>query len=141
MVDTTGNIYGTIKDADTGEPLYNCNVTLNPLGDTATTGSDGTFRFPNIEGGTYSIQVSKVEYAANLKNITVIPNEDSRVDFLLYKEAATKGTICGTVKDSQTSEPLSGCNVLLQPTGMSAITETNGYYVFRNLDPGEYFYP
>lgn len=58
---------------------------------------------------------------------------------MLYKESATKGTICGTVKDSQTSEPLSGCNILLQPTGKSTTTTINGYYVFDNLDPGEYF--
>lgn len=139
MVDTTGNIYGTVKDADTGKPLYNCSITLNPLGDTSTTGSDGTFRFTNIEGGQYSIQVSKMEYAVNSKNITVVPGDEARVDFLLYKESATKGTICGTVKDSQTSEPLSGCNILLQPTGKSTTTAINGYYVFDNLDPGEYF--
>ncbi|MCM1352379.1 MAG: carboxypeptidase regulatory-like domain-containing protein [Alistipes senegalensis] len=139
IADTTGNIYGTVKDATTGEPSYNCNVTLNPVGLATTTGSDGTFQFPNIEGGQYSIQVSKVEYAANSKNITVTPGEEARVDFLLYKESATKGTIHGTIKDSQTGEPLSGCNILLQPTGMSTTTETNGYYVFSNLDPGEYF--
>lgn len=139
MADTTGNIYGTIKDADTGKPSYNCNVTLNPTGLATTTGSDGTFRFVNIKGGQYSIQVSKVEYVANSKNITVVPGEETHVDFLLYKESATKGTIRGTVKDSQTSEPLSGCNILLQPTGKSTTTAINGYYVFDNLDPGEYF--
>lgn len=139
VADTTGNIYGTVKDADTGEPSYNCNVTLNPTGLATTTGSDGTFRFVNIEGGQYSIQVSKVAYVANSKNITVVPGEETRVDFLLYKESATKGTIRGTVKDSQTSEPLSGCNILLQPTGKSTTTAINGYYVFDNLNPGEYF--
>lgn len=139
MVNTTGNIYGTVVDANTGEPLNNCSVILNPLGLTTVTGSDGTFRFTNIEGGQWSIQVSKVEYVANSRSITVIPGEESRIDFLLYKESASKGIISGTVKDSKTGEPLSGCNVLLQPTGMSTTTETNGYYVFSNLVPGEYF--
>lgn len=139
MVNTTGNIYGTVVDANTGEPLNNCSVILNPLGLTTVTGSDGTFRFTNIEGGQWSIQVSKVEYVATSRSITVIPGEESRIDFLLYKESASKGIISGTVKDSKTGEPLSGCNVLLQPTGMSTTTETNGYYVFSNLVPGEYF--
>lgn len=139
MVNTTGNIYGTVVDANTGEPLNNCSVILNPAGVATVTGSDGTFRFTNIEGGQWSIQVSKVEYVVNSRSITVIPGEENRIDFLLYKESASKGSICGTVQDAKTGEPLSGCNVLLQPTGMSATTETNGYYVFSNLAPGEYF--
>ena len=138
MVETTGSIFGTVQDANTGKPLENCSVLLNPLGLTTTTGSDGSFHFAHIEGGEYSIQTSKVGYATNSKSITVTPGDESRADFLLYEAISTMGTLYGTVTDASTHAPLSGCNVLLQPTGKAVTTGSDGSYIFQNLTTGEY---
>ena len=59
---TQGSIYGVITDFATGNPVYAANVQLRPSGETTLTGSDGTYEFPNIEDGNYSITVSKAEY-------------------------------------------------------------------------------
>lgn len=138
MVETTGSIFGTVQDANTGKPLENCSVLLNPLGLTTTTGSDGSFHFAHIEGGEYSIQTSKIGYATNSKSITVTPGDESRADFLLYEAISTMGTLYGTVTDASTHAPLSGCNVLLQPTGKAVTTGSDGSYIFQNLTTGEY---
>lgn len=134
----TGNIQGIVLEASTGTPLANCTVTLNQLGLSAITGSDGTFRIVNIEGGTWTIQVSKANYTACSSSITVVPGEEKVIDLFLSAESITGGLICGTIRDSESGKPLSGCNVEIQPSGASTTTESNGFYAFDNLEPGMY---
>lgn len=138
MVATTGNIYGTVQDAQTGKPLSNCNVLLNPTGLSTTTGSDGSFRFANIDGGQHTIQASKTGYTTNSKNITVIPGNESRADLLLYETSSTSGTIYGTITDAVSGVPIQGCNVVLQPKGETITTGSDGSYIFRELAAGDY---
>ena len=138
MVETTGNVYGTVQDAKTGNPLDNCSVMLNPSGLSTTTGSNGSFRFVNVEGGEYSIQASRSGYVTNSTNITVIPGSDIRTDLLLTDEASTKGWILGSVVDADTQIPLSGCLVILSPGNQSKVTDEWGAFHFDDLTPGKY---
>lgn len=57
-----GSIYGTVTDFATGDPVSNANVRLNPRGETALTGSDGTFQFNELAAGSYSLSLSKNGY-------------------------------------------------------------------------------
>ena len=57
-----GSIYGTVTDFDTGEPVKNANVKLQPSGETTMTGSDGTYMFQDLKKGDYSLSLSKAEY-------------------------------------------------------------------------------
>lgn len=50
----------------------------------------------------------------------------------------TTGKIAGTVTDSETGEPLIGVNVILDGTGMGAVTDIDGYYTVINVKPGSY---
>ena len=59
----TGTIYGTVTDFQTGEPIKNVNVKLMPDGIATITGSDGTYSFPELKPGKYSLCFSKAEYA------------------------------------------------------------------------------
>lgn len=138
MVEVEGSLYGTVRDAETGEPLSNCNVLLNSLGLATTTGSDGSFHFANLEGGEYSIQVSKNEYTPNTKNITIFPGNESRADILLYRASSTLGSIYGTVHDASSGAPIAGCSVLLIQTGETLITGSDGSFRFQDLLPGKY---
>ena len=48
------------------------------------------------------------------------------------------GKIAGTIKDSQTGEPLIGVNVLVDGTSMGAATNLDGNYAILNVPPGTY---
>ena len=135
---TTGSIYGTATDAETGAPLPDCDIMLSPLKLSTITENDGTFRFPHIEDGQYTVRANKIGYTAVSKDMTVISDKENRIDFVLHKAAPTKGSICGTVADAATGTPLSGCSVILQPNELSATTTNDGYYQFGDLEPGEY---
>ncbi len=48
------------------------------------------------------------------------------------------GSISGIVTDKATGEPIRSTGVELSPSGARAVTGDDGYYVFSNVEPGEY---
>ncbi|MCE5313487.1 MAG: TonB-dependent receptor [Armatimonadota bacterium] len=52
--------------------------------------------------------------------------------------AGTTGSVSGSVTDAATGEPLSGTNVIITGTDLSAITDAHGRYVIANIPPGDY---
>lgn len=66
-------IKGTVKDAESGVELAGANVVLSgPVGATATTNTDGTYRMEVTQTGGYSINISKDDYLTATSNITVV---------------------------------------------------------------------
>ena len=53
------------------------------------------------------------------------------------KEKST-GRIQGIVTNANTTEPIQGVNISLSPTGLSAVTGSDGRYEFNNLEVGNY---
>ena len=52
--------------------------------------------------------------------------------------AGNTGKIAGTIKDSQTGEPVIGASILIQGTTQGAAANFDGYYVILNVQPGKY---
>ena len=50
----------------------------------------------------------------------------------------TVGSIQGIVTNAQNNEPIQGVNISLSPTGLSAVTGSDGRYEFTNLAAGQY---
>ncbi len=50
----------------------------------------------------------------------------------------TTGNIVGFVRDSRTSEPLSGVNITINPTGVSIATGSDGRFEFSNVEAQVY---
>ncbi len=132
----TGDIYGTVKDAKTSEPLKGCSVKLQPIGLTTITGDNGTFNFKELLPDTYTIETSCYGYATNKNTIVVNPGGNTATaDILLSKSIST---IYGTIKDNKTNEPLNGCSVTLLPTGTTITTGTDGTFRFNDVPVGFY---
>ncbi len=58
--------------------------------------------------------------------------------FVQPLEAGTTGKISGTVRDSQTAQPLFGANVIVEGTATGAASDLQGGYTILNLRPGIY---
>jgi outer membrane receptor protein involved in Fe transport len=83
-----GKISGLIKDAETGEPLIGCNVTV--LGTTlgASTDLEGTFFVLNVPPGKYDIQASLLGYQKVVQRGAVVNSgRTTTADFRLSSEA------------------------------------------------------
>ena len=52
--------------------------------------------------------------------------------------AGTTGKIAGTVIDSETNEPLPGCNIVIEGTTLGAASNINGEFFILNIPPGVY---
>ena len=66
-----GSIAGSVSDATTGEPVPTVNVKLTPGGNSTVTGTDGSFTFPNLEPGEYTLDFSKEGYKTNSAKVNV----------------------------------------------------------------------
>ena len=53
-------------------------------------------------------------------------------------EAAVYGRISGQVVDTETGEPLVGVSIYLEGTKLGAISDLDGNYIIRNVEPGTY---
>lgn len=133
-----GSIYGTVTDFETGEPVCNANIRLNPCGETTLTGLDGTYEFKDLEKGNYSLSVSKSHYV-DLDDDYVIEIENGNsVHRDLQLNPEVFGTISGEVVDFATGEPVEGALVTLSPTGMNVYTNSVGLFEFLDLDKRQY---
>lgn len=47
-------------------------------------------------------------------------------------------SICGTVADSETMEPIEGVSVVLSPSGKNKVTKADGHFEFTELDAIQY---
>ena len=52
--------------------------------------------------------------------------------------AGITGKISGTVTNADNNDPLVGCNIIIESTGMGSSTNINGEYFIINIPPGKY---
>ncbi|MFI3287254.1 MAG: carboxypeptidase regulatory-like domain-containing protein [Rikenellaceae bacterium] len=86
-----GGLYGTVIDAETGQPIQSANVVLSPTNVSTVTGSDGIFEFQNLESQQYSMTVTKSGYLFNSRQVTVLPGQNISGDITLTPESEITG--------------------------------------------------
>ena len=84
--DYTGNIQGIVTESGTTTPLSGVQVNVVNQGTSTTTGSDGQFRFSNIEAGNYQLQFKKDGYITNMRSVNVRAGETAQCDMQLQPE-------------------------------------------------------
>jgi len=84
----TGEVAGTVTDAETGDPLPGVNVVVVGTQQGAATDVEGRYRITGLEPGTYSVQASFVGYQEDVQEgIEVQADETATVDFSLAPAA------------------------------------------------------
>lgn len=105
---TAGSISGTVRDASTGAPLSSVHVSL-PGSVTATTDSQGRFRFGDVEPGPKRLWASDSEHGASGGvSVMVRAGEEAPVEIRLLPG----GSISGRVVD-HAGQPVAHVAVLL----------------------------
>ncbi|MEX2591845.1 MAG: TonB-dependent receptor [Anditalea sp.] len=62
-------VTGSVKDAETGEPLFGANVILTGTGKGTITNESGFFELENASAGSYELKVSFLGYTSEVMNI------------------------------------------------------------------------
>ena len=157
-----GVVAGHVYEADTGRPVNDAAVVLDPEGPVAgrfpeaRTGADGSFNFPGVAPGNYTVEAYADEFLsktygldgpqARSKVISISPGQRFEgIDFRLDRA----GTISGTIYDED-GNPVQGVMVLaIQPRydssgneviwgGDGRSTDDDGTFQITRLKPGSY---
>lgn len=79
--ETTGTITGIVTDASDGvQPLAGVNVSIPSLGESTTTGNNGTFAFTDVESGSHIILFSKTGYTSEQKTVQVVAGKSNSIN-------------------------------------------------------------
>ena len=89
---TTGKVQGTVRDAQTGEPLPGANVVLDGTQRGAVTDANGYYVILLVDPGTYAMTASMVGYDGQKKtDVKVQSDFTSTVDFAIRETALALG--------------------------------------------------
>ena len=87
------SIFGYIREDHTGEPLAYANVFIQQSGVGDATNEDGYYAILNLPSGDYDISVSIIGYAMITQPISILPDEEKRIDFRLKLQAIETGVV------------------------------------------------
>lgn len=87
----TGDITGTVTDADTGLPIGGATVTAD--GSSTYTVSNGTYTLVDLPVGSYTVIASATGYDSQLKTADVFEGQTTDVDFALTPSTTPTGTM------------------------------------------------
>jgi TonB-dependent receptor len=88
---SAGPVTGAVSDASQTRSLQGAEVTILELGQSASVGADGLFRFGNVAPGDYTLRARFAGALEQTRRITVLGTEDLRVDFVLNPIATSDG--------------------------------------------------
>ncbi|MFE0583306.1 S8 family serine peptidase [Streptomyces sp. NPDC058874] len=118
-----GALAGTVRSD--GQPLAGVKVTADgPIDRTATTAADGTYSFPALSVGAYTLTAAKFGYGQQTATATVTENATATGDFTLTRAAS--GKVTGTVASA--SGPAAGAAVTIADTPVTATTDAQGRF-------------
>lgn len=87
-----GVVRGQVSDSSGTRGLQGAVVTIVELGQTATVGADGSFRFGDVRAGSYTLRATFAGAAAQTRQVTVSETGEISVDFALSSIGAEAGS-------------------------------------------------
>ena len=138
-------IYGYITEDSRGNQIKNATITItsNECNCTYQTYShvNGHNQQQVEVGGNYSVEVKKDGYVTQEKFITIIEEEENRLDFVLKREEQEETWIRGFVFDNITGDPIADADVTLTVIECGCpyhtITNSSGFYAISVTKYGD----
>ncbi len=136
-------ILGTVTDATTSNSINGALIEVlqgpNQIGATFTDVT-GAYSIAGFAPGSYSVRATSTNYQTiSSTAIIVVTQPTTNVDFALE---SSPGTVSGQVTDAVGGTPIASAAVnILQGSFVisSSLTDTNGFYTFQSLKPGNYY--
>jgi carboxypeptidase family protein len=133
---STGNIYGTVSD-ESGGLLPGAAVALTSEFGTrsTTTGSQGEFRFLNLERGRYKLAVSLAGFTNVNREVSVVTGENVNIAFTL-KVAAQEETVTVTAETPLVDIKKRGTATTMTTEELNAVPNARDPWGVLRLVPG-----
>ena len=114
-----GSISGKVLDGVTYLPVQGALVTTTPASISLLTDAEGKFSIPKLKEGEVAVNLKKKDYLSNSLSVAIYGEEQTQLDFLLFKDENAIGNI--TIYD-----PVPGNGALDQLTGFSLKWNVDG---------------
>lgn len=140
-----GSISGTVINQLTSDPIAGALITIRqfspagPVIATAVTDAGGTFLTANLEPGSYTVIAQSAGFGTQSASVAVLANEVSNVTIGLTQ---APGTVQGTVRRSDTNDPVAGAAVQVIRRDGTLVDEVTsdgaGFYAVEGLPADSY---
>lgn len=114
-----GSISGKVLDGVTYLPVQGALVTTTPASISLLTDAEGKFSIPKLKEGEVAVNLKKKDYLSNSLSVAIYGEEQTQLDFLLFKDENNIGNI--TIYD-----PVPGNGALDQLIGFSLKWNVDG---------------
>lgn len=130
-----GSVNGTVMDGETYEPLQGVLITTTPASISILTDAQGKFSIPKIVEGEVAVSVKKKDYLSNTLSVAVFGDEETKLDFLIFKDDKDIGNIIvyDPVPGNGALDQLTGFTLKWNVEGKKATTVlTYNIYIFES---------
>jgi len=130
-----GSVKGTVMDGETYEPLQGVLITTTPASISILTDAEGKFSIPKITEGEVAVNVKKKDYLSNSISVAVFDKEETKLDFLIFKDDKNIGniTIYDPVPGNGALDQLTNFTLKWNVDGKKATTVLNySIYIFES---------
>lgn len=121
-----GTIKGIVLDSQTYLPVPGALITTTPASDAVMSDSAGKYTIQKIKEGEVAVNIKKQDYLSNSLTVSVIKNESTQMDFVIFKDDANIGTV--TIYD-----PVPGNGAVDQDLAITFIWKAEGNRVNTDL--------
>ena len=98
----TGSVIGRVSDAKEEIFFESASVVIVELGQRTTTDRSGTYRFPSVPEGSYSIEVNYLGAEPITQTVRVVANQTAELDFAIGEDVSLIENILVTGKRAST---------------------------------------
>jgi TonB-linked SusC/RagA family outer membrane protein len=133
----TGEISGTVTDAETGEPLPGVNVVIEGTQRGASTDSDGDYVIEDVAPGTYTVRASFVSYQTkSTADVSVETGETTTLNFQLRQAQTKMDEVVITGLGEQSRATLTSSVSKLDSTALDNVPYTSASSALQGTIPG-----
>jgi hypothetical protein len=119
---TGGKIQGTVRDADSGEPIPYANIIILDTQLGASVDRDGYFFILNVAPGIYTIEASHMGYQTKfIKNVFVELNQTVRLEIVLKQSPIEIDPVTVISKTPYVSKDMTGTTYIIRKAELSAV--------------------
>lgn len=136
-----GKIVGAVTSLSSGNPIAGASVTLLSNGSVISvtlTDDVGAFMISNIAPGSYTLQVSALNFETLVHGVIVLANQTSTSNFSL---ADSPGSVSGAITNAVSGDPIPSAEVAVEWQGTvvaTTLSDHDGNYQLVGLAPGTY---